>query len=82
MKILLNRNLHGRKKGEIIDLRLCNANDARYWRKAIKDSKIDKSVSLITDEEVKKEKKLQEAKAKKVLEEKNNKKEVNHDSNS
>ena len=48
MKIQLNRNLNNHKKGEIIDLKLCKPDDARYWRKAIKDSKIDKSVSIYT----------------------------------
>lgn len=78
MKIQLNQNLHGHKKGEIIDLKLCTPNDARYWRKSIRDSKIDKSVFLITDQEIKKEKekKYQEAKVKKSLEEKK-KKEIN-----
>lgn len=60
MKIQLNQNLHNHKKGEIVDLKLCSPDDARYWRKSIRDSKIDKSVSVITDKEI---------------EEKNNKKE-------
>lgn len=81
MKIKLNQNLHGHKKGEIIDLTLCSPDDARYWRKSIRDSKIDKSVSIITDEDIKKEiiekKKHQEAEKKRLEDEEKKKKEIN-----
>ncbi|PNX51998.1 MAG: hypothetical protein BV456_00970 [Thermoplasmata archaeon M8B2D] len=57
MKIKLNRSLKGNKKDTIIDLSLCSPQDSRYWRRAIKDSEIDKSVSIISDEEFEKMKK-------------------------
>lgn len=54
MRIKLNRSLRGYKKNAIIDVSLCSPQEAKYWRRAIKDSKIDKSVSIISDEEFEK----------------------------
>lgn len=69
MKIKLNRNMKGYKKGEIIDLSLCSASDGRYWRRVIKDSPIDKGVSEISDEEIEKERAEKLEKRKKEAEE-------------
>jgi len=50
MKIKLNQDLNGHKKGDILDL---GKKPSLYWRRRIKDSKIDNCVEII-DETVKK----------------------------
>ena len=62
MKIKLNVDLGGYKKGQVINIDL---NKSMYWRRRIKDSEIDNCVTIITKKEKKQKIKPKEEEIKK-----------------
>ena len=53
--LLLNCNLHGKKKGDIIKIRVDKNGTPidRCWRDRMKDAKIDNCVELVQDKKTK-----------------------------